>query len=561
MADLEETLARLAGEFWAWRVATAPDSPDDLPRLERPPGWAPDWSAAAIAERRRRLAGLRGRHQALDVSAAPVAVQVNTRLLGCALDRSTWELDLLRAWQRNPGFYLDQSLVPVYNVLLGQAPFTPERAGAILRLLRQVPTVLRQARENLAGQAAEPFAASALRRLADADARLASAMEALASFLPQAEAAELPAATRDAAAALRGYRDWLSGGRPAFEAAASAGPQTLAFLLHRVALLPYPAQRLREQARQERTRAVALEAVLRRRHGGRSRPGAASVPGEETPRASGASDLLARQHAAEEQVRRFYAERGLLTQPPALRHYRFAALPPYLEPLTWLGVCDDLTSPDRADEDAVRYVAGPSADLPYFERAAAADPRTAIAHEGVHAQQLALAWRHPDPARRHFYDSVPNEGIAFYNEELMLTSGLFDDSPAGAAFIANAMRLRALRVEIDVALALGELTPDEAAGQLARLVPMDEETAWEEAVFFAGNPGQGLSYQAGKLQVLDLLAAAAGDDGLDLQDFHDRLWREGNVPLVLQRWELLGDRGQLDTADQLAADVPEPGRP
>src|SRR5262249_18584397 len=188
-------------------------------------------------------------------------------------------------------------------------------------------------------------------------------------------------------------RDWLRSEVPNFHAVASAGSDALAFLLHRVALLPYSVTRLREQARQEWARAMAMEEILRRRH--RDQPAPETI--------LGACDQVARERTAEEQVRRFYADRGILRQPPTLRHYRFAARPPYIEPLTWLGVCDDLTSPARADEDAVRYVAGPRTDLPYFERALAIDPRTAIAHEGVHAQQLALAWRHPSPARHHFY--------------------------------------------------------------------------------------------------------------------------------------------------------------
>lgn len=92
----------------------------------------------------------------------------------------------------------------------------------------------------------------------------------------------------------------------------------------------------------------------------------------------------------------------------------------------------------------------------------------------------------------------------------------------------------------------------EAADLLAAAVPMDGDTAWQEATFFAGNPGQGLSYQIGKLQILELLAASHSQHGFSLRRFHDRLWREGNVPLVLQRWELLGGRDQLDEVDRLA---------
>jgi hypothetical protein len=34
-----------------------------------------------------------------------------------------------------------------------------------------------------------------------------------------------------------------------------------------------------------------------------------------------------------------------------------------------------------------------------------------------------------------------------------------------------------------------------------------------------------------------------------LRKFHDRVWREGNVPFSLQRWELLGDRSDVDALD------------
>src|SRR6202008_1724058 len=97
-----------------------------------------------------------------------------------------------------------------------------------------------------------------------------------------------------------------------------------------------------------------------------------------------------------------------------------------------------------------------------------------ILHEGAHYQQLALAWRHPRPVRRHYYDSNVKEGIAFYNEEMMLASGLLDDAPRTREVMYNFMRLRALRVEVDIRLALGELDIEAAGGYLQRVVPMDE---------------------------------------------------------------------------------------
>lgn len=57
-------LGDLAADFWAWRVAAAPDSGDDITRVERPDGWTADWSAAAVTERRRVLGKLEKRHAA-----------------------------------------------------------------------------------------------------------------------------------------------------------------------------------------------------------------------------------------------------------------------------------------------------------------------------------------------------------------------------------------------------------------------------------------------------------------------------------------------------------------
>ncbi|MFI6538067.1 DUF885 family protein [Nonomuraea sp. NPDC050547] len=537
-----EKLGDLAERFWRWRVAAAPDSGDDITRVERPPGWVPDWSAASVAARRETWRSYDAELRALDLDGEPVPVGVDARLLGSALARVRWELDILRAWQRNPCFYLDQALVAVYNQLLPAPPFTVTRAASIVAALDAIPAVLAQGRENLAGHAAAPFARSALTLLESAGPSLSTAMSALAPLLP--DGTRLGETTRAAVRALDDFAVWLRGQLPACTDRTAVGAGALAFFLHEVALLPYGARQVRAMGRREWDRAEALEAALRHRH--------REAPDPALP--TGTAALVETEAADELALRAFYTDTGLLSQPATLRHYLFAEMPAYLAPLSWLGVPHEIGVESRPGADAIRYVEPPRPDLPYFELAAARDPLVQLAHEGVHAQQLALSWHHPDPVRRRYHDSAANEGIAFYHEELMLQAGLFDGSPHSAVFVANAMRLRALRVEVDVALALGDLTLDQAADVLADAVPMDRATAWEEAVFFAGNPGQGLSYQIGKLQVLDLLAATRRSQGaaFDLGAFHDRLWLEGNVPLALQRWESLGLTDHIEEADRLA---------
>jgi len=130
----------------------------------------------------------------------------------------------------------------------------------------------------------------------------------------------------------------------------------------------------------------------------------------------------------------------------------------------------------------------------------------------------------------------------------MLQAGLFDDSPHSREIIYNFARLRALRVEVDVKLALGLFSIEEAADYLEHTVPLDRATARHEAAFFATGPGQAITYQIGKLQVMKFLADARMQLGerFDLREFHDSLWLNGNVPISLQRWEMLGLQDEID---------------
>ena len=244
------------------------------------------------------------------------------------------------------------------------------------------------------------------------------------------------------------------------------------------------------------------------------------------------------------QVRGFLEKHDILTVPGWLQHYTLRPMPKYLESLSF-SENDDFTSPSRLNENCVRYVSQPSGHLGYFWRATAQDPRPIIVHEGIpgHYFQLCLSWKHEDPIRRHYYDSGANEGIGFYAEEMMLQAGLFDDSPHSREIIYNFMRLRALRVEVDVKLALGRFSLEEAAKYLEQKVPMDLQTARQEAIAFSTGPGQASSYQIGKLQITQLLAEARLQQGdkFNLRAFHDFVWKNGNVPIALQRWELLGE--------------------
>jgi hypothetical protein len=531
MRELDE----LAERLWAWRARTAPRTRDDIPRLDRPVDWRPDFAADAVAGQR----ATRGAFAKELASVRPVEVadRVDHRLLRSALARVEWELDVVRAWQRQPRFYTDQTLGPVFDLLV--VPGVDEtRVEAVIAILDDVGAGLTQARENLAHHAYVEFAGSAVAELAEIGTALSALAAALAPLVP-ALTDRLTSACARAGSELVDYRDWLVELMPSLPPAEPVGVDALGWFLAEVACVPVAPAEIAAIGRREADAAVVRE-LLEHRRNADVRLRRLPVDGHAQAR---------RAASAEEEVRDFYAGMGLLTIPADLAHYRTLPMPDYLQPLRFLGVADDLTGPDRLDEVGTSWFPEPAPDLPYFYAANARDPRAGIVHEGAHHQQLALSWRRARPIRRHYYDSAANEGIAFYNEELMLASGLFEDAPHSRTTMFNFMRLRALRVGIDIGLATGEFGLDEAARRLAEQVPMDPGTAAEEAAFFAETPGQAMSYQVGKTQLLALIADAVRHDGrnLDLRALHDRIWVNGNVPIALQRWEILG------LTDELAA--------
>src|SRR6201982_3097881 len=279
--------------------------------------------------------------------------------------------------------------------------------------------------------------------------------------------------------------------------------------------------------RQQWDRAVAFEAYEKNRN--------KDVPPLKI--ADNMDDWIKDAAAKELQVRDFLQTREILTVPGWLQHYTLRPMPEYLTVLQAFGETDDFTSPSRLKDSCIRYVTEPSGNLGYFWRATAEDPRPITVHEGIpgHYFQLCLSWKHEDPIRRHYYDSGANEGIGFYAEEMMLQAGLFDDSPHTREIIYNFLRLRALRVEVDVQLALGKFTLEQATKYLHEKVPMDEGTARQEAIAFSTGPGQAIDYQIGKLQIIKFLAEMRMKQGdrFSLRAFHDFVWKIGNVPISL----------------------------
>ncbi len=541
-------LEQFAAEFWHWRARYQPFSTDDIPRLERPTGER-DWSAGAIAKQRAQLEEFEARWEKFDRAGWTVSEKVDDRLMESALARVRWELELNRRWERDPTFYLDQTLTALLESLVQPPPFNATRSREIVTRMQDIPKILSDGEANL--RAVRPFAQLAISSLAQIRPELQEVGREVGPMLHQdvshngEMSAEFQAATGRAIVALEAYRGWLQEHLQSMPENAAVGRENYEFFLSHVALIPYTPEQLLAISRQEWERAVTFEQLEKQRNLG--------LP--ELKIAANIDEQIRNSERDELAIRDFLEKKGILTVSPTIGHYTIRLMPGYVNALSGFGETDDFLH-----TTGVRWVNEPSPALGYFWLATAKDPRPDMVHEGVPGHYFQMAWSrtHDDPIRRHYYDSGPNEGLGFYVEEMMLQAGLFDDSPRSREIIYNFMRLRALRVEVDVKLALGLFTIGQAADYLAHYVPMDQNTAEEEAAGFAVGPGQAISYQIGKVQIMRFLADARlkQRDAFELRAFDDYLWKNGNVPIVLLRWEYLGLADDLQTVDKAAAAAP-----
>jgi len=164
-----DSLDRLPSDFWTWRAQYRPFTFDDVPRMEHATG-VRDWSAASIAKQRADLAEFERRWKALRTNGWPVGQMVDYRLMGSALARVRWELDVNPRWQRDPAFYVEQTVGALQEELMPPAPFSDARSREIVARTENIPAILEQGKLNLNAMA--PFAQLTIEMLSGIDARL-----------------------------------------------------------------------------------------------------------------------------------------------------------------------------------------------------------------------------------------------------------------------------------------------------------------------------------------------------------------------------------------------------
>jgi hypothetical protein len=225
-----------------------------------------------------------------------------------------------------------------------------------------------------------------------------------------------------------------------------------------------------------------------------------------------------RKQDADQQIRAFIRDEGILT------------IPDYIKEL-------DTNVPWIVREGGKRN---------FWEEIQYRDPRPDHVHAVIpgHRFDGIVHQRDTRPIRGKYGDGGRTEGWAFYLEEMFLQAGLLDKLPRTRELYYLFQIKRAARIEAELRMHYNEWTVEQAVKHMLDRVPMlDADVARVDAeIYLRRQPGYGLSYQHGKLQMDQLVAERALQlgDKFSLKELHDQFLAAGTIPIAFTRWEMTG---------------------
>lgn len=483
----------------------------------------PDYSPAAMAEQKRKLVGLRKRLDAIDETAWPVTQRVDYMLVLAEMRGMGFMHRVMRPWEKDPAFYSSTNLgfgPKMYGAMaIPSLPLDADSREELAGKLAAVPALYQQARGNLSDPRGDLARLGIVQKQIEQNVflRLQAALEE--------DDPKLARLAGEAAAASGAFMRWLQEIEATLPPKGGLGKDEYNWFLRYVMLYPYDWDSLMTLAEREYQRSM----VFLKLEEHKNRDIAMLEP----------ADSL-----AEFERRRLEADVELLA---FLREEKVMTVPDYLKPVEGEG---PYLLP--ADRDPAK--AGPF-DAPiqrhFFRQTEDRDPRPLRAHNVPgHLYDSLLLARDERPVRGdrrlYFIDGIRAEGWAFYLEEMIQQLGMLDNRPKTREINYILQAKRAARVKPELMMHANTWTYAEALHSLTRRTPYwmgpQDAIARFDLELYLRQPGYGIGYYMGKVELEKLFAELALDRGrdFDLKRFHDELLSVGRIPLSLIRWELTG---------------------
>lgn len=499
----------------------------------------PDYSDEAMAQQVDALRGFKQRLDAIDDSGWPIAQRVDYMLVWAEMNGLAFEHRVMRPWKRDPAFYSTTSLgfgPKIYDAMdVPTLPVVPEQLEKFRTKLRAVPVILHQAKHQLTEVAGD------LARLGIAQKKIeGNYYRRLAKDLAKHHP-DLVGDAERAEAACEQFAAWLEENLPQWTRPAGVGKANYDWYLKHVLLLPYTSDEMRVIGEREYQRSITFLKIEEHRHRGMKMIAPATSMAEfERRRERADKDLLA-----------WMKREDILDVPDYLVPAKNEG--PYILPSDL-----DPEKPGPFEAPIKRH---------FFRQSEDRDPRPLRGHNVpghlLDEMMMKLDKRPIRGTERLFFiDGSRAEGLAFYWEEFMQQAGFLDKRPKTREINYILQANRAARLLPELMMHSNAWTFDQALHSLTSRTPYwmepDDQIALTDLELYLRQPGYGIGYYIGKVQLEALLAERAMEKGeaFDLKQFHADFLKSGMVPISLVRWEMLG-RDEEIKAMRDGASIPD----
>ncbi len=516
------TYVQLTTLFRDWRAFEEP------PRVNGIPDYTP-------AENTRRLGALtrmQNRLRAIDTTGWRIPEQVDLHLVRAEMNGMQYHLTVLQPFARDPAYYASvrtaESDTPAEEgptihgaIRLWRYPvwprtkldssqaLSPVQAAQLSDELTAVPTLLRQARINLARATARDLWIGGMKVFEEQHEALTELKKLVGT-----SSAELTRSIDNAMTATASFAEWLKAEAPKRTGPSGIGKAQYTWFLKNVLLVPLTWEDEVTITRREIARAHASLRLEEQRN--RNLP---PMPVAESPAA-----YLALQEAAIARYTAFVRDNKMVTYEP------------------WM---------ERALRERMADFAPPESRN-FFAQTYLRDPIPLWTHLW-HWWDNGRFREHPHPSVIRRTPLLYNvwmsraEGMATSMEEWMMHAGLYDASPRSREIVWAMLANRAARGLGNLYAHSNELTMAQAGDVHINWTPLgwmkrDPLLGFEQHLYLR-QPGYGATYVTGGRLMEETMAERARQLGAQftMQKFFDEVNGAGMIPVSLLYWELTGD--------------------
>ncbi len=477
----------------------------------------PDYSAAAMEEKKLGLKHYQDKLAAMDISSWPVSQQVDYHLVRAEMNGMEFYHHVLKPWSRDPCFYLPSQggAGPVIRIDLRipeRLPLPEDKIEEFGNKLKAIPGMYEQAKKNLA-DGAHDFAVMAIRSAREESEEYQKLADWLKELHP-----DLASEALRAKSAVEEYGLWVEKNLDKMTGIAGVGKENYNWWLKNVHLFPYTWEDCLDIVLREDNRVITFLKLEQNRNRDLSpiKPVSSQEEYKESVRAS------------LKHVVTFLKEEEIFT------------VQDYLTTDDYFGTWHDFDSPWPEHHD-------------YFFNFSHRESLPEETHECVgHYFDDLRHQRDERPIRgvRRLYeiDWIRSEGFAFGLEELLMHAGYLDHRPQRAREVVyEQAAFRTCRALADLRMHSHDYTLEEAMDFAVKCAPHGELLEDSPHLHYEMQTtlryvGWHMGMVAGKVQFMKLFRDRAKQlgDQFNLRQFMDEFLAAGMIPMSLIRWEITG---------------------